>query len=300
MDARGHSCCLGLVVMLCWSCGDSSGPPSPAVSTTGGSTAAGGNTSTGGTPGAGGDGGASGGAGGAGPVLDYYPAPGIDGWREQTDAPGVEALGVDYDALQSFLDWNIDLGGADNRSALCIKSGWIVGEQHDQPAARTYLRGLKSNSKAYATVLFGILGSEQGLSLSDNVYSPSWLPEGYQALSDDRKGAITFEQILRHTSGLCPEDDEPSGLRYQWPDAAAYIAWNVGHAPYDGYATLAESRLRPGQRRALLEHRCQPRGTGHPSRRERAGVPVSRDEAARAHRCHRRRLREPARCWRGI
>ena len=63
------------------------------------------------------------------------------------------------------------------------------------------------------------------------MYDPRWLPEGFP-LTDPRKAEITFEQVFRHTSGICPERDNKGAElergRNQWTD---YTDWITGHDP---------------------------------------------------------------------
>jgi CubicO group peptidase (beta-lactamase class C family) len=72
---------------------------------------------------------------------------------------------------------------------------------------------------------FGITtGLVSGLGLDSPLYDPRWLPEGFP-LSDPRKAAITFDQVFRHSSGLCPEIEETG--RYQADKN--YTRWVTGH-----------------------------------------------------------------------
>lgn len=162
-------------------------------------------------------------------LSSYFPPPGLDGWRVNTDPAFVRSLGVDPDKLEEFLSFNMTdwptQGGphAKYTSCIVIKDGWIIGERYNRPDAKTYKQYLSSNGKSYAIALFGILASEFDVSLSDLVYDKRWLPEGFP-LSDPRKSKITFEQILRHTSGICPESGQERG-RNRWVD---YVDWVVG------------------------------------------------------------------------
>jgi len=161
---------------------------------------------------------------------DYFPAPGMDGWRANSDPDFVRSLGIDPAGLADFLDYNMtnwpNQGGANAayRSCLVIKDGWIIGERYSRPDARQYKQYISSNGKAYAIAMFAIMASEHGVSLSDKVYDRRWLSEGFP-LSDPRKSEITFEQIIRHTSGICPESTHEKG-RNKWSD---YVGWVVGH-----------------------------------------------------------------------
>jgi len=64
----------------------------------------------------------------------------------------------------------------------------------------------------------------QRIELDSRLYRKQWLPEGFP-LSDPRKERITFHQVLKHTSGICPEDEEQG--RNRWGN---YVDWVVGHS----------------------------------------------------------------------
>ena len=114
--------------------------------------------------------------------------------------------------------------GSDYRSCIVIKDGWIIGQRYSRPDAKEFKQYISSNGKAYALALFGIMSRDFGVNLSDKVYDKRWLAEGFP-LSDPRKETITFEQVLRHSSGICPEKSQEQG-RNKWDD---YVGWVVGH-----------------------------------------------------------------------
>lgn len=172
----------------------------------------------------------------------FPPAESAGGWRTNTDPEFVRSLGIDPAKLKEFGEYNLSVPNtnwqpyARYKGILVIKDGWIAGEWYNTPEAREFRTYLSSNGKSFAMICMGMLmeDSRQGrvryrIQPESKVYRREWLPEGFP-LSDPRKEQITFEQIFRHTSGLCPErtaGGEPVERgRYRWAD---YVEWVVGH-----------------------------------------------------------------------
>ena len=174
---------------------------------------------------------------------DYYPSSeSTGGWRKNTDPEFIRSLGLDPERLEEFGQYNLSVPGstwmpyAKYQGIMAIKNGWVVGEWYNIPEAGTFRTYISSNGKAFAMICFGIMARESKAGSIDlqinsesKVYDRQWLPEGFP-LSDSLKKFITFEQIFRHTSGLCPErtasgEDVEKG-RNEWSD---YADWIVGH-----------------------------------------------------------------------
>jgi CubicO group peptidase (beta-lactamase class C family) len=173
-------------------------------------------------------------------MMSEFPAPENDGgWRKNTTPDFQRAQGFDPEALEEFGRFNLAVPNnqwrpwSEHKGCLVIKNGWIVGEWYEGEDSQVFPQYLASNGKSVAMACFGILvGDSQAgrtpydLGLESPVYDPRWLPEGFP-LSDPRKGRITFDQVFRHISGLCPEADETG--RYQ--EDKNYTLWVVGRDP---------------------------------------------------------------------
>ncbi len=173
----------------------------------------------------------------------YYPPPeSKGGWRKNTDPAFIRSLNIDPTKLEEFGQYNLSVPNsnwmpyAQYKGILVIKNGWIIGEWYNTPEAKSFMTYLSSNGKAFATIAFEIMkkDSDNGridmdIDEQSKVYREKWLPQGFP-LSDARKNQITFEQIFRHTSGLCPERTASGeGVekgRNRWTD---YVDWIVGH-----------------------------------------------------------------------
>jgi CubicO group peptidase (beta-lactamase class C family) len=174
---------------------------------------------------------------------DYIPPPeSAGGWRKNTDPSFIRSLGLDPERLEQFGRYNLGVPNstwmpyAKYKGTIVIKNGWIVGEWYNVPEAESFRTYISSNGKSFAMVCFGIMAAdsrkgriEVEINAESRVYHKRWLPQGFP-LSDPRKDDITFEQIFRHTSGLCPErtksgEDVEQG-RNEWTD---YVDWIVGH-----------------------------------------------------------------------
>jgi len=173
---------------------------------------------------------------------EYFPPTESNGgWRKNTSPDFVHSLGLNPQKLEEFGDYNLGIENtswmpyAQHKGIIVIKNGWIVGEWYNAPAAREFRTYISSNGKAFAMIAFGILMQDgisgrvsNALIPESKVYDPCWLDEGFP-LSDPRKERISFEQIFRHTSGLCPErtasGESVEEGRNKWTD---YVEWVVG------------------------------------------------------------------------
>ena len=174
---------------------------------------------------------------------DYFP-PGESegGWRKNTSEEFIQSLGFIPEKLEEFGQFNLSVLNSnwkpysDYKGIMVIKNGWIIGEWYNTEKAAEFKTYLSSNGKAFALVCFGIMAEDSRngsipveINSDSRLYREEWLPQGFP-LSEQRKGEITFEQVFRHTSGLCPErtgaGDPVEKGRDQWKD---YIDWIVGH-----------------------------------------------------------------------
>jgi len=188
-------------------------------------------------------GGGPAGEGGPGEEKDYFPpAESEGGWRKNTDPEFIRSLGLKPAGLEEFGRYNLSVQNsswmpyAKYKGIMVIKNGWIVGEWYNNPQAAEFKTYISSNGKSFAMICFGIMAEDSragriGIEIGpqSRVYDRKWLPSGFP-LSDTLKKSITFEQIFRHTSGLCPErtasgEDVEKG-RNQWTD---YEGWVLGH-----------------------------------------------------------------------
>lgn len=189
----------------------------------------------------------------------YFPPPESQGgWRKNTDPDFIQSLGLKPEKLEAFGQYNLEVPNhqwlpySKHKGILVIKNGWIIGEWYNNSDARHFKTYLSSNGKAFAIALFGIMAEdsrtgriENQLNFDSKVYDKNWLPQGFP-LSDTRKSEITFEQIFRHTSGLCPErtaaGEEVEKGRNHWTD---YIDWVLGHDKK--WPQTAELYFNPGR-----------------------------------------------------
>jgi CubicO group peptidase (beta-lactamase class C family) len=172
--------------------------------------------------------------------MSEYPSPeNKGGWRKNDSPDYQRAQGFDPSALEAFGRYNLAVLNnqwrpwSEHKGCLVIKNGWIVGEWYEGEASQDFPQYLASNGKSVTMACFGILAGDSragrlafDLGLESAVYDPRWLPEGFP-LSDPRKAGITFDQVFRHISGLCPEAEEAG--RYQ--EDKNYTKWVVGRDP---------------------------------------------------------------------
>jgi len=116
--------------------------------------------------------------------------------------------GADPAKLQALREWLLHSDDR-NFAAVVIRRGYIVLEVERGNSAKTDARRVASVSKAVCATVLAVASeqSQRGLtprkmSFADHAFD--FIPWA-QPLSDTRKAAITVEQLLNHTSGLCPE-----------------------------------------------------------------------------------------------
>ena len=192
--------------------------------------------------------------------MSDFPLPENEGgWRKDDSPQFQRAQGFDPTALEDFGRYNLVVPNNqwrpwnEHKGCLVIKNGWIVGEWYSGEDLQVFPQYLASNGKSVAMACFGILAGDSragripfDLGLESPVYDPRWLPQGFP-LSDPRKQEITFDQVFRHVSGLCPEAEEAG--RYQADKD--YTRWVVGRDPQ--YPETAPLYYDPGQPEQYLQ-----------------------------------------------
>ena len=187
----------------------------------------------------------------------YPPTESEGGWRKNTQAGFVRSLGVDPIKLEEFGEYNLSVPSsqwmpyAKYKGVIVIKDGWVIGEWYNRPEAETFKTYISSNGKSFAMIGFGIMNQDGArgdvnvrIGPESKVYDERWLDEGFP-LSDPLKKDITFEQIFRHISGLCPErtgtgEDVERG-RNKWTD---YTEWIFGRD--EAWPQTGELYFEPG------------------------------------------------------
>jgi CubicO group peptidase (beta-lactamase class C family) len=188
----------------------------------------------------------------------FPPSEAKGGWRKTTSSDKISSLGMNASKLAEFGAYNMSLPyenyytgvtgyNARNKASLVIKNGWIVGEYYNRSEAKTAVYYLASNGKTFAMMLLGRLILDYpalSIDLNSHLYDPRWLPEGFP-LTDPRKADITFDQLLRHVSGIVPEVQAPIAT------GAAPGGTNWDFAPFTigmdtDYAVSAPLYFNPG------------------------------------------------------
>lgn len=142
--------------------------------------------------------------------ADYFPPPeSHGGWRTlETPDDLRRVAGMDPERLAQLRRW---LLGSDERpfAAVVIRRGYVVLQVERGHSASTDARRVASVSKAICATVLAIAAerSQQGLTprrmrFDDPAFE--FIPWA-QPLSDPRKARITVQQLLNHTSGICPE-----------------------------------------------------------------------------------------------
>ena len=205
----------------------------------------------------------------------FPPAESDGGWRATTDRARIADFGIDRNELDDLGEYLMSLPYSNyttgvsgfhpsNKAAIVVKDGWIVGEYYNKASARNGLYYTASNGKTFAILLAGHMAQTYpslGFGPSSKLYDRRWLPQGFP-LSDERKSAITLDQVFRHTSGLIPQNHHQiadgaiqteSGWNFepftvgkdsQWPQSAK-LAFAPGQpASYgDPYSSVAFNHL---------------------------------------------------------
>lgn len=140
----------------------------------------------------------------------YYPPPeSRGGWRVLNDPDQIAKLTrANPDKLSALREWLLQSDQRDF-AAVVVCNGYIVLEIERGNSAITDSRRVASVSKAICATVLAI-ASEQSrkgntprrMTFQDKAFD--FLPWA-QPLSDPRKAQITVQQLLNHTSGICPE-----------------------------------------------------------------------------------------------
>jgi CubicO group peptidase (beta-lactamase class C family) len=181
---------------------------------------------------------------------------------------------MDPGRLGQLREWLL-LSDARDFAAVVIRHGWIVLQVERGNSASTDTRRVASVSKAICATVLAIASeqSRQGampkrMTFTDRAFQ--YLPWA-EPLSDPRKSQITVQQLLNHTSGICPEasgapndgsweyvlghsgDPRTARLAFDPGTACGYSTHALAHAalvcetvtgkPYDQYAI--ESLFKP-------------------------------------------------------
>jgi CubicO group peptidase (beta-lactamase class C family)/dienelactone hydrolase len=145
-----------------------------------------------------------------GAAADYFPPPESKGGWRKLDAPDDirRTGGMDPDKLAKLAEW---LRQSDDRTfaADVIRHGYIVLEVERGNSAITDSRRVASCSKAVCATVLAIASerSQHGLTPRRMTFDDpafDFIPWA-KPLSDPRKAQITVQQLLNHTSGICPE-----------------------------------------------------------------------------------------------
>jgi CubicO group peptidase (beta-lactamase class C family) len=140
----------------------------------------------------------------------YFPPPeSAGGWRTLDSPEDIRRLaGADPGKLSALKEWLLQSDDR-NFAAVVIRHGYIVLEVERGNSAKTDSRRVASVSKAICATVLAIASeqSQHGLAPRKMKFSDpafDFLPWA-QPLSDPRKARITVQQLLNHTSGICPE-----------------------------------------------------------------------------------------------
>lgn len=143
-------------------------------------------------------------------ATEYFPPPeSRGGWRAIENDEAIESVAaMDRQHLAELRAWLLH---SDTRpfAAVVIRGGTIVLQVERGNSAATDARRVASVSKAICATVLAIASeqSRQGktprrMNFSDRAFD--FIPWA-QPLSDPRKARITVQQLLNHTSGICPE-----------------------------------------------------------------------------------------------
>lgn len=179
----------------------------------------------------------------------YFPPPESEGGWRRLDKPNEikRIASVGPDRLSELKDW---LMASDKRdfAAAVIRKGHIVLEVERGNSATTDSRRVASVSKAICATVLAIASqrSQQGLTPKKMTFDDpafKFIPWAHP-LSDPRKQKITVQQLLNHTSGICPEATGANNrgtweyiLGHSGDPKTAELAFDPGTA--SGYSTHA-------------------------------------------------------------
>ena len=146
----------------------------------------------------------------AGEPPVYYPPPESQGgWRQVASDDEIESIGgMDPAKVDALRAWLLQ---SDNRNfaAVVIRHGVVVLQVERGNSAVTDARRVASVSKAVCATVLAIAAEEsqrgntpRRMRFGDPAFD--FIPWAHP-LSDPRKARITVQQLLNHTSGICPE-----------------------------------------------------------------------------------------------
>ncbi|WCJ60030.1 serine hydrolase [Fontisphaera persica] len=155
-------------------------------------------------------------------AADYFPPPESQGgWRILSSDEDLRRLGgVDPDKMRELRDWLLQ-SDQRNFAAVVVRHGYVVLEVERGNSAKTHTGRVASVSKAICATVLAIASeqSQQGLTYRRMRFSDAafdFIPWA-QPLSDPRKARITVQQLLNHTSGICPEaTGAPNDWRWEY------------------------------------------------------------------------------------
>lgn len=140
----------------------------------------------------------------------YFPPPeSAGGWRKLDDPGEIQRVaGANPEKLTALKEWLLQSDKRDF-AAVVVRRGYVVLEAERGNSAVTDARRVASVSKAVCATVLAI-ASEQSqagrtprkMKFEDRAFD--FIPWA-QPLSDARKSSITVQQLLNHTSGICPE-----------------------------------------------------------------------------------------------
>jgi CubicO group peptidase (beta-lactamase class C family) len=152
--------------------------------------------------------------GGAVARADYWPT---TGWRTADPA----SHGVDAKRLAAMMDY-VNSRGLAIKGLVVIRDGDVVFEQYPNGLSEKSRGEVYSVTKSFASTLVGI-AQRKGLLTNLNEKVLDLLPGTYENV-DDRKRAMTLEDVLTMRSGLAwTEDDSTINAFYASSDPVKFI-----------------------------------------------------------------------------
>jgi CubicO group peptidase (beta-lactamase class C family) len=143
-------------------------------------------------------------------AVDYWPT---DGWR--TSSP--EAQGMDGEELAQVLE-SVREQGMNLHSLLIIRNGFLVSESYFQNYDQERKHELYSITKSFVATLVGIAVDQGTISGVDQKVTGFFPDETFEN-NDERKAAMTLENVLTMTTGLDWEEGDMAYARlYQSRD----------------------------------------------------------------------------------
>ena len=127
------------------------------------------------------------------PMPDYWPT---DGWKTSTP----EEQGISSKALAEAVKF-IQEEDFHVHSMTVIRNGYIVADAYFYPYAPGFMHDLASCTKSFTSTLIGIALKDGHIESLDQPLL-SFFPERTAANLDERKMAITLEDVLMMSSGL--------------------------------------------------------------------------------------------------